>query len=145
MEVKSWAMMGFDGLALLLPQASVSTIELVQSVQPVIEVHGSLGTITTGGKGWPVFSLDRQLKPLSGLADEHKFIACLSDADDPVFALACEVVTTISDIEPDAFKSIQDCMRIASCPVEAVLYRDNQLMMVSSLPAMKQLLLMELH
>ena len=145
MQATAWATMGFDGQTLLLPQESVGSIELVQSVHSAVETDNSLGTISSGGRTWPVFALDRLFNPLSSLAEGHRFIVCLTVGDDPLFAIACETVTTLGDAKMDDFNPIRQCMRIASCPVEAVLYRDNRLMLVPSLDAMKHLLLTEMH
>lgn len=140
MAAQSFAQIKFDGVLLLMPQAEVGTIEVSSSIGDEISTEGSIGTVKSGNQDWPLFVLgaDFQLRPERPV--NYKFCLCMNLDNEEVFSIACEEVgTTLLDAEDD-LKRVPDCMRIAECPVEYLVLRDNQMMLISDTKTMQQYL-----
>ncbi len=135
--------MSFDGVHLLLPQQDVATIEVVKSMGGEVGVAGSIGILKSGGREWPVFALTADFKPRLECPASYRFCVCFNRDDREAFSIACEEVSTYSVDNTDQLKRVQTCMRTSDCPIESLLLKDNELMLVSGMETMHQFLVPE--
>ena len=143
MELKNLAVMRFDGVRLLLPQQSVATIDVVKSMGDEVNIVGSVGTLNSGGREWSVFALTADFKIRHECPSSYKYCVGFNRDDREAFSIACEEVSTLSVENIDQFKLVQTCMRTSDCPIESLLLKDNELMLVSGLETMHQFLVPE--
>ena len=143
MDLNNLAVMSFDGVHLLLPQQGVATIEVAKSIEDEVSVAGSIGTLNSGGREWPVFALTADFKTRLECPSSYKFCVGFDRDDREAFSIACEEVSTLSVDYIDQLKRVQTCMRTPDCPIESLLLRDNELMLVSGIETMHRFLVPE--
>lgn len=142
MEVKNLAVLSFDGVYLLLPQQEVTTIEVANNILDEGDAPGALGTVKSGGREWPVFALTSELKKRLERPPDYKFCVCINGAAEAeAFSIACEEVSTLKIEKSSELKAVQPCMRTSDCPIEALMLKDNQLMLVSNVKTMQKYLM----
>jgi hypothetical protein len=142
MDVKNLAVLSFDGVYLLLPQQEVSTIEVANNILDEGDAPGALGIVKSGSREWPVFALTSELKKRLERPPSYKFCVCINDvAQAQAFSIACEEVNTLEIEKTSELKAVQPCMRTLDCPVEALMLKDNQLMLVSNVETMQKYLM----
>jgi hypothetical protein len=142
MDVKHLAVLSFEGIHLLLPQQEVATIEVVDKIHEGGEVAGALGTMKSGGLEWPVFALTSELNPRPERPANYRFCVCINDTTETeAFSIACEEVSTLEIKNESELKLVQSCMRTSQCPIEALILKDNQMMLVSKAETMQQFLM----
>ena len=141
MEVKNLAVMSFDGIHLLLPQQSVATVEMADSIDAEVDIVGSIGTLNSGGNKWPVFALTSEFKTRPDRPGTYRFCVGISHDDREAFSIACEEVGTLSVENASDLKSIDPCMRTSACPIDSLMLKDNKLMLVGNIETMKQFLI----
>jgi len=141
METTNLAVMSFDGIHLLLPQQSVATIEVANSIADKVDTPNALGSLKSSAGVWPVFALTAEFKIQNERPSAYRFCVGFNRDDREAFSLACEEVSTLSVDNIDQFKPVHACMRTLHCPVESLLLKDNKLMLVSGIEAMYQFLL----
>jgi len=143
MPEKKLALISFDGVHLLLPQGGVATIETTSSVELVATAPGAIGTLKTAGGEWPVYALAADFRPRSECPPTYKYCVAINRDDEAAFSLVCEQVSTISVADENELEPLQACMRTAANPIDALLLKDDKLMLVSDAEAMSQFLLPE--
>jgi hypothetical protein len=142
MDIKHLAVLSFEGINLLLPQQEVATIEVVNAIEEEGDVPGALGTLKSGDREWPVFALTSEFEQRRERPPNYKYCVGINDASKAeAFSIVCEEVSTLEIENADELKSVQACMRTAACPVEALILKDNQLMLVSNAEIMQQFLM----
>jgi len=141
MDTKILAVMSFDGCHLLLPQQSVQTIEVIGNLDRQTDTAGAIGNLKSAGREWPAFALTADLKPYLECPESYKFCVAFNLGVDAAFTIVCEEVSTVTVDNSNEIKPLQTCMRTSGNPIEALLLRDNKLMMVSDIEAMQQFLL----
>ncbi len=138
MDQVNLAVIGFDGVQLLLPQTGIATIEMINSMESGDGV--AVGSLRAGGLEWPVYVLDANLNPQVQCAPGNKYCVAFNVDGQPAFALACDTVSSLTLGSPDEIKPLQPCMRNPGNPLEAMLLKDGQLMLFSQVDAMRQFL-----
>ncbi|MDH5353390.1 MAG: hypothetical protein OEY09_03005 [Gammaproteobacteria bacterium] len=140
MAAQSFAQIKFDGVSLLIPQTEVGIIEVSSSIGAEVLAEGSIGTVKSGNRDWPVFALgaDFQLRPER--PETYKFCLCMNLDNKEVLSIACEEVSTTMLDDKDDLKPVPDCMRITDCPIEFLTLRDHQMMLISNTKTMLQYL-----
>ena len=144
MELKHLAVMSFDGTHLLLPQQTVTTIEVASSIDSEVDTPGALGRLKSGGHEWPVFALTTDLKTRSERPSSYRFCVAFNRDDGGAFAIACEQVSALAVDNMNQIKPLHSCMRTSGCPVEWLLLKDHQLMFISGVEAMHEFLMPEI-
>ena len=142
MSESSLAMMSFDGIRLLLPQPQVATIEMSASIEA--EAGEGIGCLRLGPGSWPVFALDAEFRRYRECPAHYRYCVAFNLDNRPVFALACEEVTTIDTGDEFETDPLQPCMRSASNPIRALQVRDGELLLVSDVGAMERFLTLEI-
>jgi len=142
MEQLSLAVIGFESVRLLIPQAGVATIEMIGSVEPSDGETGTVGNLRTGGREYPVYALDANLDLLSECSAAHKYCIAFNLDDQPAFAIACGEVSSLKLRSAEELKPLQACMRNPASPVEAMLLHDDRLMLLSQVAPMLRFLTM---
>lgn len=138
--------MSFDGISLLLPQSNVATIEVANSVvkDDAIDSAGTAGKLNSGGREWPVFALTSDFSKKTEFPSHYKFCVAMHDADqNAAFAIACEQVSTVNIEDTGQLSQVQPCMKSGDCPIDALMLRDNQMLLVSNIDSMQQFLIPE--
>ena len=144
MDVNNLTMLSFDGVYLLLPQQEVTTIEVANNILDGGVAPGALGVVKSGGREWPVFALTSELKKRLERPPEYKFCVCINGtAEAEAFSIACEEVSTLKIEKNSELKAVQPCMRTSDCPIDALILKDNQLMLVSNVKTMQKYLIAE--
>ena len=133
--------MSFDGIHLLLPQRSVATVEMADSIGAEIEISGSIGSLNSGGQKWPVFVLTSDFKTRPDRPGTYKFCVGINHDNQEAFSIACEEVGTLSVENVSDLKPVEPCMRTSSCPIDALMLKDNKLMLVGNIETMQQFLM----
>jgi len=137
------ALISFDGVHLLLPQVGVATIETASNIEPVVNAAGAIGTLRTAGGEWPVYALASDFKPRLECPPSYKYCIAINRDGKAAFSLVCEQVGSISVADEDGLEPLQACMRSAGNPIDALLLKDDKLMLVSDAESMSQYLLPE--
>lgn len=144
MTNKIFVVISFDGRQLLLPQETVGTIEAIGNLEATdTEVVNAIGVMQSAGFEWPVFALNQDFAALSERPGAYKYGVGINQDNEAAFAIACEEVSTVSIENDSELKPVQECMRLASNPVEYLLLRDHKLMLVSSAEKMLQFFIPE--
>jgi len=143
MEQLNLAVIGFDSMQLLMSQSGIATIEMIDSMELCDGAAGAVGRLRAGGFEYPVYALDANLDLLNECNAAHKYCVAFNLDDQPAFAIACEAVSSVKLHSADEIKPLQDCMRIPGNPVDALLLKDDRLMLVSRIQAMQRFLNME--
>lgn len=143
MEQLNLAVIGFDSMQLLMPQAGIATIEMIDSMELTDAGTGAVGSLRAGGLEYPVYALDARLDLLTECSAAHKYCVAFNLDDQPAFAIACETVSSLKLQSADEVKPLQACMRNPQSPVDALLLRDDRLMLVSRIQAMLRFLNLE--
>ena len=136
MEQLNMAVIGFGSAQLLIPQEGVATIELIEMMEAGAEQANAVGSLRAGGFGYSVFALDEHFALLNKTDASHKYCVAFNLNDQPAFALACESVSSLTLDAADEIKPLQACMRNPGNPVDALLLRDDELMLVSRIQSM---------
>lgn len=143
MAVKSFAQIRFDGVYLLLPQPEVGLIEVSGRIVDEDSAQGSIGALKSGNKVWPVFVLSADFQLRQDRPANYKFCLCMNLGDEAVLSIACEEVSTVSFETSDDLEPVPACMRIPNCPIEFLVLKDIQMMLVSNTKTMQQYLVPE--
>lgn len=142
MDVINLAVISFDGVHLLLPQEDVATIEVTKNILDQSDAPEAFGTLKSSGREWPVFALTSGFKRQLECPSSYKFCVGINhDTQAEAFSIACEEVSTLKIENASELKSVQPCMRTSECPIEALIFKDNQLMLVSNVETMRQFLM----
>ena len=144
MDTSNLAMLSFDGVHLLLPQADVVTVEAQTSLDSATSVAGAMGTLKAGGEQWPAYALDGEFKFYAACPPNYKFCVAINCKDKAAFAIACEEVGSISITNDNELRPLHACMRMPDSPIEALLLRDGRLLLLSDVEAMRQYLSLEI-
>ena len=145
MELKNFAVMSFDGVHLLLPQPGVAVIEVAKSIGNEVNVAGSAGTLSSGGREWPVFALTADFETRLECPPSYKYCVGFDRDDREAFSIACEEVSTLSIDDIDQLKAVHTCMRTSDCPIESLLLKDSNLMLISEIETMHRFLVTEVE
>lgn len=128
---------------LLIPQAAVATIEMIDSMEFGGGESGTLGKLHAAGREYPVYALNARLELLSERSTTHKYCVAFNLDDQPAFAITCDEVRSLVLHAPDEARALPACMRDPGNPVEAMLLRDDRLMLVSQVESMLRFLTMD--
>lgn len=141
------AVMSFDGVSLLLPQAGVGTVEMASSVeQGQTDAPGAVGRLKSGGREWATFVLASDFSRQASQPDHYKFCVGINDENqNEAFAIACEQVGTVNIENENQLQAVEACMRTDDCPIEALMLKDNQLMLMSDVETMRRFLIPEVR
>ena len=144
MDQINLAVIGFENVQLLFPQGGIATIEMIENMEIETEVTGAVGRLRTGGREWPVFSLDADLSRRSERSASNKYCVAFDIDGQPAFSIACDQVSSMTLDSPDQMKPLQGFMRNANNPIEALLLQDDRLMLVSQVDSMHRFLVTDL-
>ena len=134
------AVVGFNGIQLLIPQTSVATIEMIENLRAGDAAPGAIGFIHAGDREWPVYALDAELAVASERGPHNRYCVAFDLAGQPAFALTCDVVSSLELASADEFQPLQPCMQMPGSPLHALVMRDGELMLVSRVEAMRRFL-----
>ena len=137
------AILTFDGVNLLLPQANVVTIEMSTTFDQRANSNGALGNLSMGNLEWPVYALDANFRPLDRCPEEYRYCVAVSINGAEAFSLACEEVGAILVESEDEINPLQDCMKTPTNPIESLLFKDDRLMLLSNVNSMANFLSLE--
>ena len=140
MEQLNLARIGFDGVQMLIPQGGIATIEMIDSVELSDVAPGAIGSLSSGGRDWPVFALDADFGILNEPTDAHKYCVAFDIDSQAAFALACDEVGSLALASIDEIKPVQACMRSPGSPVDAMVLQDGVLMLVSRVDTLNRFL-----
>lgn len=136
MDHLNLAVIEFDSMRLLIPQGGIATIEMIDGMELSEGEAGAIGSLRAGGREYPVYALDARLELLTESSPAHKYCVAFDLDDGPAFAIACEAVSSLRLHSDDEVKPLQACMRKPGNPVEALVVRDDRLMLVSRIETM---------
>jgi hypothetical protein len=134
----------FESVCVLFPQGGIATIEMIDNVESAADVVGAIGRLRSGGREWPVYSLDADLNRRSVSTVSNKYCVAFDIDGQPAFSLACDQVSSLTLQSSDQIKPLQSCMRDTKNPVEALLLQDDRLMLMSQVEVMHRFLTAEL-
>ena len=134
------AVVGFDGVQLLIPQTSVATIEMIENLKAGDAAPGAIGFIHAGDREWPVYALDAGLEISPRQGDNNRYCVAFDLGARPAFALTCDAVSSLELVSADEIKPLQPCMQMPGSPLHALVMRDGGLMLASRVEAMRRYL-----
>jgi hypothetical protein len=138
------AVVNFESVCVLFPQGGIATIEMIDNVESAADVVGAIGRLRSGGREWPVYSLDADLNRRSVSTVSNKYCVAFDIDGQPAFSLACDQVSSMTLQSSDQIKQLQSCMRDTKNPVEALLLQDDRLMLMSQVEVMHRFLAADL-
>jgi hypothetical protein len=144
MEQINLAVIDFDGVCVLFPQGGIATIEMIENMEVETDVVGAIGRLRSAGREWPVYALDANLGRRSERSVSNKYCVAFDIDGQPAFSIACDQVSSMTLKSPDQIKPLQDFMRNANNPVEALVLLDDRLMLVSQVDSMHRFLATDL-
>ena len=134
------AVVGFDGVQLLIPQSSVATIEMIENLKAGDAAPGAIGFIHAADREWPVYALDANLDISDQRGPNNRYCVAFNIAGQPAFALTCDAVSSLELTSVDEMRPLQPCMQMPGSPLQALVMRDGALMVVSRVKAMRRFL-----
>ena len=138
------AVVNFESVCVLFPQGGIATIEMIGNVESAADVVGAIGRLRSGGREWPVYSLDADLNRRSVSTVSNKYCVAFDIDGQPAFSLACDQVSSLTLQSSEQIKPLQSCMRDTKNPVEALLLQDDRLMLMSQVEVMHRFLAADL-
>ena len=137
MLAKGLSILAFDSVQLAFPVDEVLGVQPLSLIEPNPEAPLALGSITQGGRRWPVFGFSADFKLLSGLLAQHSYCVCLSaDGAETGLALVCDTVNGVSLASGAAAPSLPVCLRAIDSPLRHWYQFGSLLVPISSAPAL---------
>lgn len=140
--VQNYAVLQFDGVCLLLPQANLAAIEPVSNCEAGSAVPGALATLKSNAAEWPVFALDADSRPRAELPPGYPVCVAFSGAAGPAYAIACEQVGQLSIDRERELIPLRDCMRLPGGPIESLSLYQGRLLQLADVAALSAYLTM---
>ena len=144
MEQINLAVINFDTIELLIPQGAIATIEMIDSMEADAGTGGAVGRLRSGGREWPVYALSADLSRRTECMASNKYCVAVDIDGQPAFSIACDAVSSLTLDSADQIKPLQRFMRNQGSPIEALLFKDDRLMLVSRAESMQRFLDAEL-
>jgi hypothetical protein len=144
MDQINLAVIDFESVQLLFPQGGIATIEMIENMELETNAAGAVGRLRSAGREWPVYALDANLARRSERSASNKYCVAFDIDGQPAFSIACDQVSSMTLQSPDQIKPLPGFMRNSNNPVEALLLRDNRLMLVSQVDSMHRFLCADL-
>ena len=144
MDQMNLAVINFDTVQLLIPQGAIATIEMIDSMEAGAGTKGAVGCLRSGGREWPVYALSADLSRLTECMASNKYCVAFEIDGQPAFSIACDEVSSLTLDSADQIKPLQSFMRNHGNPIEALLLKDDRLMLVSRVESMQRFLNAEL-
>ena len=144
MEQMNLAVINFDTVELLIPQGAIATIEMLDSMEADAGTAGAVGRLRSGGREWPVYALSADLSRRTECMASNKYCVAFEIDGQPAFSIACDEVGSLTLDSADQIKPLQSFMRNQGNPIEALLLKDDRLMLVSRVESMHRFLDAEL-
>ena len=144
MDQMNLAVINFDTVQLLMPQGGIATIEMIDSMEADSSTAGAVGRLRSGGREWPVYSLSADLSRRTECMASNKYCVAFEIGGQPAFSIACDEVSSLTLDSADQIKPLQRFMRNHGNPIEALLLKDDRLMLVSQVESMQKFLVAEL-
>ncbi len=139
------AVVGFDGVQLLIPQSSVATIEMIENLKDGDAAPGAIGFIHAGDREWPVFTFDASLQICAERATTNRYCVAFDLEGKPAFALTCDVVSSLELESADEIHRLQPCMQLPSSPLHALVMKNGAMMLVSRVEALRHFLALDVE
>jgi hypothetical protein len=140
MDQINLAVINFDTVELLIPQGAIATIEMIDSMEADAGTAGSVGRLRSGGREWPVYALSADLSRRRECMASNKYCVAFEIDGQPAFSIACDEVSSLTLDSADQIKPLQSFMRNHGNPIEALLLKDDRLMLVSRVESMQRFL-----
>jgi len=144
MDQMNLAVINFDTVQLLIPQAAIATIEMIDNMEADAGTAGTVGRLRSGGREWPVYALSADLSRRTECMASNKYCVAFEIDGEPAFSLACDEVSSLALDSADQIKPLQSFMRNHGNPIEALMLKDDRLMLVSRVESMQKFLEVEL-
>ena len=139
------AVIGFGGVQLLMPQTSVATIEMIENLRAGDAAPGAIGFIHAGDRVWPVFTLNAELDICAERTPDNRYCVAFDLDGMPAFALTCDAVRSLELESANEIHPLQPCMQLPNSPLQALLLKDGELMLVSQVEALRQFLALDVE
>ena len=144
MDQMNLGVINFDTVQLLIPQAAIATIEMIDNMEADAGTAGTVGRLRSGGREWPVYALSADLSRRTECMASNKYCVAFEIDGEPAFSLACDEVSSLALDSADLIKPLQSFMRNHGNPIEALMLKDDRLMLVSRVESMQRFLQVEL-
>jgi hypothetical protein len=132
-----FAVLGFAGLQLLIPQSDIYSLEPAVDMTPCLEPIGSVGQIKQGAEVWSLYALSSDLSLLNSCPDSYRIAILLKNVK-PVYGLLCEQVDTVTR-EQISIHSIPPVMHDKNSPLLALALYGEEVQYISSVTALSRL------
>lgn len=125
------AVLGIDGLKLLLPQNELRTLEPLEDVKHVSQEHLEVGWISIADQQWPVFCVSGDLS-IMGEIPKQRRIAVMLGTGNEMTGILCDEIKFVGS-EDLSVCPLPMSLRLPSSPLtDLVIYGDTVGCMTSS-------------
>ncbi|MEN8800349.1 MAG: hypothetical protein ABF297_00010 [Thiogranum sp.] len=131
-QVAEYALLGFSGIQLAIPQREVVSIDLVTDIDTGSAVDRRVGSLVKTSRQWPVYALSDSFEVLQYIPQQRRFCVSFgSGGDDNSFALVCDLVEAVSLDTADSVQPLPASIVTPVMPMQHCFRHDNGLVLVS--------------
>ncbi|MCP4764716.1 MAG: hypothetical protein GY875_00420 [Gammaproteobacteria bacterium] len=140
MSARSLAVISFDGVHLIIPQQAVATIEMASNIVSGDTPERTIGNLKTEAGEWPAYALTADFNSRADCPTSYRYCVAINCGNQEAFSVACEEVSALTIDNDEELKPLQACMRTPGNPIEAVVLKDDKLMLLSNVETMQEFL-----
>jgi len=131
-QVSEYAVLGFSGVQLALPQREVVSIDLVTDIDTSAATGNRLGTLLKSAQQWSVYTLSDSFDVLHQISDEQRFCVSFgSGRDDDSFALTCELAEAVVLDNAGIVQPLPESILMPAMPMQHCFRNGKGLVLVS--------------
>lgn len=130
MNTSNFVSIIIDGQSFLLPKEEVGEIVAIDSI-PANGTEVEAWFIEHQNRKYPVHVIDSELAPLDKCPEGRQFVVCFEN-EQRVVGVACDMVNSIQFVSNYLFDKLPDMMRLPNSPIQALLYADKHLHLITA-------------
>lgn len=130
MNTSNFVSIVIDGQSLLLPKNEVGEIVPIDNI-PATGTEVETWFIEHQNRKYPVYIIDSELAPLDKCPEQRQFVVCF-EKEQRLLCVACDMVNSVQFVSNYLFEKLPDMMKLPNSPIQALLYADKHLHLVTA-------------
>lgn len=141
-QASDYALLGFSGIQLAIPQREVVSIDLVTDIDTDLAANKRVGSLVKAGRQWLVYALSESFDVLHQIPGQRRFCVSFGSGDDDhSFALVCDQVEAVVLDSVGIVQPLPESIVMPVMPMRHCFRNGNGLVLVSDRLGMQDYLL----